>query len=65
MPITPASIAGILLPDDLPGGGHAAPYDVVDAAVAAWSAMRVALGRSATLPTEPSGDPGDGGIIHY
>lgn len=57
--------AGILLPDDLPRGGHAAPDDVVDAAVAAWSAMRVALGRSSTLPAEPSGDPGDGGVIHY
>jgi predicted RNase H-like nuclease len=57
--------AGILLPDDLPGGGHAAPDDVVDAAVAAWSAMRVAQSRSSTLPAEPSGDPGDGGVIHY
>ena len=56
---------GILLPDDLPGGGHAAPDDVVDAAVAAWSAMRVAKGRSSTLPAEPSGNPADGGIIHY
>jgi predicted RNase H-like nuclease len=56
---------GILLPDDLPGGGRVAPDDVVDAAVAAWSAMRVAAGRSATLPAEPSGDPADGGVIHY
>jgi predicted RNase H-like nuclease len=57
--------AGILLPDDLPGGGHAGPDDVVDAAVAAWSAMRVVQDRSSTLPAEPSGDPGDGGVIHY
>jgi predicted RNase H-like nuclease len=57
--------AGILLPDHLPGGGHAAPDDVVDAAAAAWSAMRVALGRSSTLPAEPSGNPADGGVIHY
>ena len=57
--------AGILLPDDLPGGGRAAPDDVVDAAVAAWSAMRVALGRSSTLAAEPSSDPDDGGVIHY
>jgi predicted RNase H-like nuclease len=57
--------AGILLPDDLPGGGHAAPDDVVDAAAAAWSAMRAAQGRSSTLPAEPSGNPADGGVIHY
>ncbi|HEY5434198.1 MAG TPA: DUF429 domain-containing protein, partial [Candidatus Limnocylindrales bacterium] len=55
---------GVLLPDDLPGGGHAAPDDVVDAAAAAWSAMRVAQSRSSTLPAEPSGHPGDGGVIH-
>ena len=57
--------AGVLLPDNLPGGGHAAPDDVVDAAIAAWSAMRVALGRSSTLPAGPSGDVDDGGVIHY
>ena len=57
--------AGILLPDDVPGGGRTAPDDVVDAAVAAWSAMRVAEGRSATLPAEPSDDAADGGVIHY
>jgi predicted RNase H-like nuclease len=57
--------AGILLPDGLPGGGQAAPDDVVDAAVAAWSALRVAEGRAATLPAEPSGDSDDGGVIHF
>jgi predicted RNase H-like nuclease len=57
--------AGILLPDDLRGGEQAAPDDVVDAAVAAWSAKQAAEGRSATLPAEPSGDPADGGAIHY
>jgi predicted RNase H-like nuclease len=56
---------GILLPDDLRGGGRAAPDDVVDAAAAAWSAVRVAEGRSSTLPAEPSGDPADGGVINY
>jgi predicted RNase H-like nuclease len=56
---------GILLPDNLPGGGHAAPDDVVDAAAAAWSALRIAEGRSATLPAEPSSNPADGGVIHY
>ena len=57
--------AGILLPDEPADGGRVAPDDVVDAAVAAWSAMRVAEGRSATLPADPSGDPADGGVIHY
>jgi predicted RNase H-like nuclease len=57
--------AGIFLPEELPGGEQVRPDDVVDAAVAAWSAMRVAEGRSATLPAEPSGDPADGGVIHY
>ena len=57
--------AGILLPDNLPGGGRVAPDDVVDAAVAAWSATRVAAGTSLTLPSSPSGDAADGGVIHY
>jgi predicted RNase H-like nuclease len=48
------SSACILLPDNLPGRGHAA-----------WSAMRIAEGLSATLPAQPSGDPADGGVIHY
>ena len=56
---------GILLHDELTGGERAAPDDVVDAAAAAWSAMRIAEGRSATLPAEPSGDPADGGVIRY
>ncbi len=57
--------AGIVLPDDLPGGGRVAPDDVVDAAVAAWSAWRIAEGRSKTLPEVPSSDPAFGGVIHY
>jgi predicted RNase H-like nuclease len=57
--------AGILLPDDLSGGGHAAPDDVVDAAIAAWSAMRVAKGTSAMLPADGVTDPEIGGVIHY
>jgi predicted RNase H-like nuclease len=56
---------GILLHDDLTGGERAAPDDVVDAAAAAWSALRIAEARSATLPAEPSGDPAEGGVIHY
>lgn len=57
--------AGILLPDDLPSGGRVTPDDVVDAAVAAWSALRVADGRSSTLPSPRSTDPALGGVIHY
>jgi len=56
---------GILLHDNLTGGERVAPDDVVDAAAAAWSALRIAEGRSATLPAEPSDDPADGGVIHY
>jgi predicted RNase H-like nuclease len=56
---------GILLHDNLTGGERAAPDDVVDAAAAAWSALRIAAGRSATLPAEPSDDRADGGVIHY
>jgi predicted RNase H-like nuclease len=54
-----------VLPDDLPGGARAAPDDVVDAAVAAWSALRVAEGRSKTLPEVPPSDREFGGVIHY
>jgi predicted RNase H-like nuclease len=56
---------GILIPDEMPEGGRVAPDDVVDAAVAAWSALRVLEGRSRTLPTMPSWDRAMGGVIHY
>jgi predicted RNase H-like nuclease len=57
--------AGILLPGELPGAGRAAPDDIVDAAVAAWSALRIAEGRSETLPAVRPSDPSRGGVIHY
>ncbi len=57
--------AGIVVPDGVPGGNRAAPDDVVDAAAAAWSALRVAEGRSRTLPRVPSGDRAVGGVIRY
>jgi predicted RNase H-like nuclease len=44
--------AGIVLPDELTAG-QAAADDVLDAAVAAWSAARKANGAAATLPAEP------------
>jgi predicted RNase H-like nuclease len=57
--------ADILLADDFPEGGRVAPNDVVDAAVSAWSALRVLEGRSATLPAVPATDPALGGVIYY
>ncbi|HJN93591.1 MAG TPA: DUF429 domain-containing protein [Dehalococcoidia bacterium] len=49
--------AGIQLPDDLGEvGGVAAPDDIVDAAVAAWSAARVAAGAGQSYPTPPEHD---------
>ena len=44
--------AGIVLPDELTAG-RAAADDVLDAAVAAWTANRKANGQAATLPAEP------------
>ncbi len=48
--------AGILLADDLGDVGIVAPDDVLDAAVAAWSALRIANGEAKTLPSEPEID---------
>jgi predicted RNase H-like nuclease len=44
--------AGIELPDELPAG-QAAPDDVLDAAIAAWSATRKAQGEAVPLPADP------------
>jgi predicted RNase H-like nuclease len=43
---------GISIPDFEAGVGHAEPADVLDAAIVAWSAMRIATGTSKTLPAE-------------
>jgi len=43
---------GLALPDDLGPAGSAAPDDVLDAAVVAWSAHRHAQGRSCRLGDE-------------
>jgi predicted RNase H-like nuclease len=46
--------AGIELPDDLgPAGAGAAVDDVLDAAVAAWTARRVAHGHAKPMPDPP------------
>lgn len=53
--------AGIRLPDELAGAGGAAPDDVVDAAVAAWSAQRIAAGTAGSLPVSDRPQKGTGG----
>ena len=46
--------AGIQLGDDIgPAGRHAAVDDVLDAGVAAWTAIRVATGQAQPLPDPP------------
>ena len=44
--------AGITLPEEL-AAGDAAADDVLDATIAAWSALRKANGEAATLPGDP------------
>ena len=52
--------AGIVLPDDVgEAGAKGATDDVVDAAVVAWSATRIARGEAESLPEPPEHD-GDG-----
>jgi predicted RNase H-like nuclease len=46
------SAAGVVLPEEL-AAGEAAADDVLDAAIAAWSAARRANGEAATLPVGP------------
>lgn len=49
--------AGIAIPDDVGRAGErGATDDVVDAAVAAWSATRVAHGEAVSLPDPPERD---------
>ncbi|MEU0844650.1 DUF429 domain-containing protein [Streptomyces sp. NPDC005962] len=44
---------GIVLPDDLGPAGRVPSDDVLDAAAAAWSAHRIALGTAVSLPAPP------------
>jgi predicted RNase H-like nuclease len=46
--------AGIVLPDDIGEAGRAAPDDVLDAAAAAWTALRIARGEARSHPAEPT-----------
>ena len=48
--------AGIVIPQDLGRAGTAAADDILDAAVAAWSASRIAEGMATTLPNPPERD---------
>ena len=45
--------AGIQIPDYLADAGTAAVDDILDAAAAAWSASRIALGVATSLPNPP------------
>lgn len=57
---------GIVLPDDLGPAGRVPSDDVLDAAVAAWSARRIALGTARSLPEPPQeADTGLSAAIWY
>jgi hypothetical protein len=56
--------AGIELPDELPAG-QAAPDDVLDAAIAAWSATRKERDEAVTLPADPPRQDGRYVAIWY
>lgn len=45
--------AGIVLPGELGSAARVRPDDVLDAAAAAWSAMRIARGEARSLPDPP------------
>jgi predicted RNase H-like nuclease len=47
---------GLVLPGDLGAAGEVPTDDVLDAAAAAWTAMRYAQGEAKSLPAEPEVD---------
>jgi predicted RNase H-like nuclease len=55
--------AGIGLPDRLGAADCVPAHDVLDAAVAAWSAQRIAEGRARTFPGAPRQRAADGGRL--
>lgn len=55
--------AGIDLDDLGPAGGRAATDDVLDAAVAAWSAARLVSGKGRSFPDPPERDPATGEAV--
>lgn len=48
--------AGLALPDELDDAAAVAVDDVLDAAVVAWSAMRIARGAAISIPEPPEDD---------
>ncbi|MBT8200418.1 MAG: DUF429 domain-containing protein [Acidimicrobiia bacterium] len=54
--------AGIFLPDDPGDVGRAPADDILDAAIAAWTAHRIATGKAECLPADPA--PGEA-VIWY
>ena len=59
-------VAGIVIPDNLGCAGVVGTDDILDAAVAAWSANRIVKGIAASLPNPPELDPnGRGTAIWY
>lgn len=48
--------AGLALPDELDDAAAVAVDDVLDAAVVAWSAMRIARGAAISIPDPPEDD---------
>jgi predicted RNase H-like nuclease len=54
--VTLLASVGIILPMDLGPTGVPAPDDIVDAAVAAWTARRLAAGKAIPLPAHPPVD---------
>ena len=46
--------AGIVIPDDLGETSEVPADDVLDAAIVAWSAQRIASGQACSFPSEPT-----------
>ena len=46
--------AGIVIPDDLGEASEVPADDVLDAAIVAWSAQRIASGQACSFPSEPT-----------
>lgn len=59
------ALAGLELPDELSGGSEAAADDVLDAAVAAWTARRKLAGQAQTLPADAPRETGRPIAIWY
>jgi predicted RNase H-like nuclease len=58
--------AGVDIPDDLLAARQGIRVDILDAAAAAWSAQRIAMGEARVLPDSPQHDPlGDEIAIRY